>query len=80
MGVPVIEFDGARLKERRVAAGFGRVKFAEELGIGKSRIWKWEVGDHKPSQPSLDKICAVLGCSSGDLCRPANSSQTNQAS
>ena len=66
-----IDFDGDELKARRVAAGLGRRKFAARLGTSISQVWKWEAGQWRPSQPYLDKICAVLGCEPGDLaCEP----------
>ena len=66
-----IDFDGSRLKARRLAAGWGRLKFAKKLGTDVSRVWKWETGEFRPSAPYLEKITDLLGCSPDDLCTPA---------
>jgi len=63
---------GAELKRRRVAAGYGRMRFADLLGSQRSQVWKWETGAVCPSERYRNAAAELLECEPGDLYPVAN--------
>lgn len=45
-----------RLKMLRMEKGIGQIKFAQEIGVGKSIVSQWERG---MSEPTLSKLVAI---------------------
>lgn len=58
---------GARLAEKRKAAGLTQDQLGEHLGVGKGAVSAWEVDRTQPSAAQLAMICARLMCSADEL-------------
>lgn len=54
-------FFGARLKQAREALGLSATELANEAGISKQIVAKYESNEKKPSPATLDKLAAILG-------------------
>jgi transcriptional regulator with XRE-family HTH domain len=65
-------YDGARLREQRLAAGYGVRRFAKALGTVPGRISRWERNLGRPGQYHAEQIIQLLGIQPEDLCRPAD--------
>lgn len=50
------------LKRRRVALGWSQHRLAQELGVNRSTITKWESGQH-PIPPMAAKLLTALRAS-----------------
>jgi len=55
------------LAPRRKRAGFTQQTFAEALGIERTRLAMWEIGQAWPSAAWLPAMADLLGCSIDDL-------------
>lgn len=55
------------LAPRRKAAGYTQKTFAEALGVTRSLLAAWEVGQTWPSARRLPQMAALLCCSIGEL-------------
>lgn len=49
------------LASARLNAGFTQAKAAKEIGVSISTLRKWEKGETFPTQPDIEKICALYG-------------------
>ncbi len=54
----------------REAAKLTQDGLAEQLGIDRSTVAKWEAGDALPRAAMMPKIAAILGCSMDALLCP----------
>lgn len=52
---------GQRIRSARHDAGLKLEDVADTLGVGKSALHRWEVGERKPSVPMLQQIADALG-------------------
>lgn len=52
-----------RIKEQREAIGLTRMQVADQLGISKVAVRKWEVGLAMPNADKLPALADLLGCS-----------------
>lgn len=50
---------GARLRELRTGAGLSQKTLADRLDTQANRISDWEIGNHVPTLPLLERIAAV---------------------
>ncbi len=51
----------SNIKKYRNQKNLSQVKFANELGLHRSAVEKWEAGISMPNEESTTKICSVLG-------------------
>jgi len=56
-------FRSERLKEARKRKGLSQEKLAELVGVTRSTVAKWEIGDRAPKGDHLIKLSEVLGVS-----------------
>ena len=52
-----------RIKEQREAIGLTRMQVADQLGISKVAVRKWEVGLAMPNADKLPALADLLNCS-----------------
>ena len=52
---------GARIRAARQAAGLSQEKLAEQLGLTRQAVTKWETGQSAPSTENLLRLAEVLG-------------------
>lgn len=52
-----------RIKEQREAIGLTRMQVADQLGISKVAVRKWEMGLAKPNADKLPALADLLHCS-----------------
>lgn len=55
------------IKRLREAQGKTQKQLADEMGVERSTIAKWEAGTALPRADKLPKLAEVLGCSVADL-------------
>lgn len=58
---------GAKIRERREAAGMSQKQLAAALGVDPSAVSLWESGKTYPSYTNILKLSEVLNCNPGDL-------------
>lgn len=56
-----------RIKLAREAAGFTQEKLAEEIGVSRNAVAKWENGKNEPKIENLVSLSLTLGVSSDYL-------------
>lgn len=54
---------GARIKERRKELKLTQKALALQVGISRSAVNSWEMGDHMPGGPTFIKLLDALACS-----------------
>ncbi len=52
---------GQRIRRARHDAGLKLEEVADSLGVDKSALHRWEVGDRKATLPTLQRIADALG-------------------
>ena len=52
---------GERIRAARQAAGLSQEKLAEQLGLTRQAVTKWETGQSAPSTENLLRLAEVLG-------------------
>ena len=62
-----VKYIGAKIREKREAAGFTQQQLEERSGLPQSHISRLENGQHSPSYATLEKIAAGLGIPVSDL-------------
>lgn len=68
-GVPYPGFNGERLKELRLRAGYARVPLAKLAHLHESSIQYWETGRSIPQRMGgLDRVLSVLDATYDDVC------------
>lgn len=55
------------IKRLREAQGKTQKQLADEMGVERSTVAKWEAGTALPRADKLPKLAEVLGCSVADL-------------
>lgn len=55
------------LKRLREKAGLTQEELAEELGITRQSVSKWELGINEPDLPTIRALCRILNCSYDEL-------------
>lgn len=55
------------VKQKREQLNITQNQLAEELGVDRSTIAKWETGEAMPRADKLPEIAKILGCEIGDL-------------
>lgn len=55
------------IKRLREAQGKTQKQLADEMGVERSTVAKWETGTAFPRVDKLPKLAEVLGCSVADL-------------
>lgn len=58
-----METFGERLRELRIEKGLGQIALAKQLGVGKSVISLWELGQCEPTLGNLIKLSQFFGVS-----------------
>lgn len=58
---------GGRIVALREAQGMSQIRLAKLLGIGRSRLSKWECGQHQPLLQHLHALARILGVSLQEL-------------
>lgn len=58
------------IKYYREKKGWTQTDLAEKLGIAKSTVSMWEIGERKPDIITLKKLAALFDCTADDLLRP----------
>ena len=51
------------LKSLREKCGMTQEELAEQLGITRQSVSKWELGINEPDLPTIRALCKILGCS-----------------
>jgi DNA-binding XRE family transcriptional regulator len=59
--VYLLTVDGAALTVARVDRGLDQQKVAEQVGVNKSTVCRWEQGFTQPSQPVAFALVELLG-------------------
>lgn len=54
-------------KKARKAAGLSQQQIADELGLDRTAIAHYEMGDSMPNARNMQKVCDLLNVSFGDL-------------
>ena len=55
------------LKRKRIAVGLSQERLAEEMGVSRQTISKWENGDSYPSTKHILMLAEILKCGIGGL-------------
>jgi transcriptional regulator with XRE-family HTH domain len=55
------------LKRLREKAGLTQEELAEELGITRQSVSKWELGINEPDLPTVRALCRILNCTYDEL-------------
>lgn len=63
---------GRRIREKRAEAGMTLQHVAEQIGVDRDTLYKWETGRHRMAASKLIAIAEVIGCSSISLLRGVN--------
>jgi transcriptional regulator with XRE-family HTH domain len=58
---------GSRIVALREARGMSQARLAKRLGIDRSRLSKWERGQHQPLLKHLHALAEILGVSLAEL-------------
>ena len=58
---------GQRIRERREALGLSQEKVAEQMGVSRQAVGKWESDDARPSTENLLRLAQLLGTDVQDL-------------
>ena len=66
---------GENLRAARKAAGLSQKELADAVGAKHNSVSNWEKGQNNPSQPTIEKLCGVLGVSANDLFGSAQAQQ-----
>ena len=61
MTVEVNAVDGAKLREKRVEAGYSQQALADALFVSRELVSKWETGLRTPDRASREKLAELLG-------------------
>ena len=56
-----------RIRELRQARGLSQARVAEDMGVSKPSVCKWETGASVPRTELLPLLARVLGCSIDEL-------------
>lgn len=55
------------IKEMRIKRGLTQGQLAELSGIDQRQISRWELGKHRPSIDTVQKLAEILNCNISDL-------------
>jgi transcriptional regulator with XRE-family HTH domain len=58
---------GQRIKRLRTAAGTSMRAFAEQVGVSKPTLWKWEGDQVRPRHETMQRLASELGVSELEL-------------
>ena len=56
-----------KIRELRQARGLSQARVAEDVGVSKPAVCKWETGVSVPRTELLPMLARVLGCSIDEL-------------
>ena len=62
---------GTRIRELRLERGLSQEALAEQLGVSRQAVTKWESGASVPSTAKLLALCGAFGLSPVELAVPA---------
>ncbi len=65
------------LRAIRIHRGFTQESLANELGIDRSTVTKWETGESMPRAELLPKIAKVLNCTVDELLNSNRRKESN---
>lgn len=71
---------GARIAELRTLAGYTVQELADEIGVSRVALWKWERESVVPRPERLDALSRALGVSTDYLIAGAHNSQNEAIS
>ena len=58
---------GANLKEIRKSKNISQEELAEELGVSRQSVSKWETGENYPSMQNIVCLCTIFKCKMNDI-------------
>ncbi len=61
------------LKEYRISKGFRQIDVANQIGVNRSCVARWESGENIPSLSKIIKLSEILGVSELQLIKEFNS-------
>ena len=64
------------LKAARVAAGFTQKELAEEMGVERQSVMKWESGDRAMRYPYFKLFCKITGFDEDDIFLPTKTTKS----
>lgn len=59
------------IKALRNRAGLTQEELATMLGVGRTAVTMWEIGENLPPTKLLPALAAALGCTIDELLQPA---------
>lgn len=68
---------GTRIRELRLERGLSQEALAEQLGVSRQAVTKWESGTSAPSTAKLLALCEAFGLSPVDLAGPGTAEKKN---
>jgi transcriptional regulator with XRE-family HTH domain len=63
---------GKFIREERLKRGWTQLSLAKAVGVTKSAVAQWELGQSRPSPQSLIDVCAVFGISAHSFFAPGS--------
>ncbi|ADH97793.1 helix-turn-helix domain-containing protein [Salisediminibacterium selenitireducens] len=69
---------GTTISQRRKELNLSQAFVAEEMGVSRQAVSKWETGQSVPSTAHLIRLAEVLGCDVQDLAEPDQEAQPAQ--
>ncbi len=64
------------LKHLRKLRGISQERLAEEIGVSRQTVYRWESGHAVPSQEDVENICHALGVDYAELAEEASVAET----
>jgi transcriptional regulator with XRE-family HTH domain len=58
---PMSHWNGARLRELRVAAGLSQTELAERVGVQRGAVARWESDEREPNWSNVVALAKALG-------------------
>ena len=55
------------IKEMRIKCGLTQGQLADKIGVVQQHVSRWELGKHRPSVDTVQKLAEVLNCNINDL-------------
>ena len=71
-----IFMDIEMLKHLRKLRGISQERLAEEIGVSRQTVYRWESGHAVPSQEDVENICHALGVDYAELAEEASVAET----
>ena len=64
------------IKHLRKLRGISQERLAEEIGVSRQTVYRWESGHAVPSQEDVENICHALGVDYAELAEEASVAET----